>query len=218
MDRRSVLKALAGFALCPVCANFGFAAEAAHWSYEGAHGPGHWGDLDPADRVCAVGGQQSPIVIDSSIEAQLAPLEFAWARQAETIVNNGHTIQLNFDDGGTLTIGSDDYTLGAVSLPSPERASHRRQRLSDGGAFRPSQRRRFARRDRRDDGGWQAKSGVRQDRGVHASRRKARRSRPIRALIRTVCCPRTAGIIFIPDRSRRRLAAKLSIGWCCPVL
>jgi carbonic anhydrase len=111
MDRRGFLKALAGFALCPVCANLGFAEEAAHWSYEGAQGPGHWGDLDPADRVCANGGQQSPIVIDSSIKAQLAPLKFAWTRQAETIINNGHTIQLDFNDGGTLTKGSGKYTL-----------------------------------------------------------------------------------------------------------
>jgi len=34
------------------------------------------------------------ISIDSTIEARLAPLEFAWARHANTIVNNGHTINL----------------------------------------------------------------------------------------------------------------------------
>jgi len=111
MHRRRVLKALAGLALCPVCANFGFAAEEAHWNYEGAQGPAHWGDLEPADQTCSVGCRQSPISIDSTIEARLAPLEFAWARQANTIVNNGHTIQLNFDDGGTLTVGSNRYTL-----------------------------------------------------------------------------------------------------------
>jgi carbonic anhydrase len=111
MNRRRMLKALAGLALCPLCANIGFAAEEAHWSYEGAHGPDHWGDLDPADRVCSVGTQQSPIAIDSSIEAELPPLQIAWARQADTIVNNGHTIQLNFGDGGALTVGPERYTL-----------------------------------------------------------------------------------------------------------
>jgi carbonic anhydrase len=60
MHRRRVLKALAGIALCPVCANIGFAAEEAHWSYEGAHGPTHWGDLEPADQTCSVGWGRRP--------------------------------------------------------------------------------------------------------------------------------------------------------------
>jgi carbonic anhydrase len=111
MDRRGMLKALTGVALCPLCAKVGLASEGAHWSYEGAHGPDHWGELDPASRVCAVGAQQSPIAIDASIEAQLPPLRISWARKADTIVNNGHTIQLNFDNGGTLVAGSDNYSL-----------------------------------------------------------------------------------------------------------
>ena len=35
MDRRDALKALAGLALCPLCAACGFAAESHRWSYEG---------------------------------------------------------------------------------------------------------------------------------------------------------------------------------------
>jgi carbonic anhydrase len=119
IDRRAALKAFATLGLCAVCARAGFAAQdaredaegAAHWSYEGATGPGRWGDLDAADRVCSIGSQQSPIAIDSSIPAELPPLKFAWARQADAIVNNGHTIQLNFDDGGALNVGADAYKL-----------------------------------------------------------------------------------------------------------
>lgn len=111
MDRRRLLKTLAGVALCPLCANVGIASEGAHWSYEGVHGPDHWGDLDPASRVCTIGSQQSPITIDASIEAQLPPLQFGWARKADTILNNGHTIQLNLKDGGALEVGSDRYSL-----------------------------------------------------------------------------------------------------------
>lgn len=111
MNRRRLLKALTGLALCPLCANAGITAEDAHWSYEGAHGPDHWGDLDLASKVCSVGSQQSPIAIDASIEAQLAPLRFSWPRRADTIVNNGHTIQLNFGEGGTLDVGSERYSL-----------------------------------------------------------------------------------------------------------
>jgi carbonic anhydrase len=197
MDRRGVLKALAGFALCPVCANLGIAEEAAHWSYEGAQGPGHWGDLDPADRVCANGGQQSPIVIDSSIKAQLAPLKFAWARQAETIINNGHTIQLNFKDGGTLTKDSGKYTLVQFHFHHPS------EHHIDGKGF-PME----VHFVHRSEEGSLGVVGVMLASQIRCSprslppcqRRKARRSRPLRALIRGVYCPRTAGIIFIPDR------------------
>ena len=105
------MKALAALALCPLCSAAGFAAEGAHWGYEGATGPDHWGDLDAASKVCSVGSQQSPVDISGAIKAQLAPLKMAWSKKADTIVNNGHTIQLNFEHGGTLTVGKDSYTL-----------------------------------------------------------------------------------------------------------
>jgi len=111
MNRRHALKALAGLALCPLCASAGFAAEGAHWSYEGATGPSHWGDIDAASKVCSLGSQQSPIDIAGTIKAKLPPLEIAWSRKADTIVNNGHTIQLNIAPGSTLKLGRDDYTL-----------------------------------------------------------------------------------------------------------
>ena len=111
MNRRHALKALAGIALCPICASTGSAAEDAHWSYQGATGPSRWGDIDAASKVCSAGSQQSPIDIATSIKAQLPPPQFAWAKNADTIVNNGHTIQLNFEQGSTLMVGKDAYAL-----------------------------------------------------------------------------------------------------------
>jgi carbonic anhydrase len=111
MNRRHALKALAGLALCPICAPAGFAAEGAHWGYEGEQGPSHWGDLDVASKACSVGSQQSPIDIRSSITARLPPLQIAWPKKPNMIVNNGHTIQVNADPGNTLTVGKDKYDL-----------------------------------------------------------------------------------------------------------
>lgn len=111
VNRRHALKALTGLVLCPICMSASFAAEGAHWSYEGANGPDHWGDIDAASKVCSAGSQQSPVDIGSSIKAQLPPLQIAWRKKADTIVNNGHTIQLNLEQGSTLKIGKDDYTL-----------------------------------------------------------------------------------------------------------
>lgn len=111
MNRRHALKALAGLALCPICAPAGFAAEGAQWSYEGANGPAHWGDVDAASKVCTAGSQQSPVDIRSSIPARLPPLQIAWRNRPDMIVNNGHTIQVNAGPGNTLAVGKDKYDL-----------------------------------------------------------------------------------------------------------
>jgi carbonic anhydrase len=77
----------------------------------GATGPDKWSDLDPANKVCSLGSQESPIDIVAPIKAQLSPLQIAWAKQGNTIVNNGHTIEVNYVPGSTLTVGADKYTL-----------------------------------------------------------------------------------------------------------
>lgn len=111
MNRRHALKALAGLALCPLCAPSSFAAEGAHWSYEGETGPSHWGDVDAASKVCTAGSQQSPIDIQSSVRAQLPALQISWRAKPDMIVNNGHTIQVNSGAGNTLTVGKEKYDL-----------------------------------------------------------------------------------------------------------
>ncbi|MBK5960096.1 carbonate dehydratase [Rhodoplanes elegans] len=113
LDRRNTLKALAGLALCPLCAPSGFAAETGHphWGYEGAGGPSHWGDLDAASKVCSVGAQQSPIDVDHTIRAELSPLDIQWGRDVAAIVNNGHTIQVNVAPGSILTLDGKPYKL-----------------------------------------------------------------------------------------------------------
>jgi carbonic anhydrase len=130
MHRRQALKLFAGLALCPLCAPQGFGADV-HWSHEGADGPAKWGDLDAANRACSLGTQQSPINIGDTIKAQLAPLNITWAKSADTIVNNGYTIQLNMGDSSTLSVGSggnyrlvqfhfhrpSEHTLNGASFP-----------------------------------------------------------------------------------------------------
>jgi carbonic anhydrase len=110
MHRRHAIKLLAGLALCPLCAPAGFGAET-HWSYEGADGPAKWGELDPANRVCSIGTQQSPIDIGEVVRAQLPPLRITWDKHAEAIVNNGHTIQLNMGQTSVLGYANANYRL-----------------------------------------------------------------------------------------------------------
>ncbi|NVN85419.1 MAG: carbonic anhydrase [Rhodopseudomonas sp.] len=120
MNRRHALKALAGLALCPICVSTGFAADGAHhWGYEGEAGPAKWGDLDAANQVCSIGAQQSPIDISATIRSDLFPLEISWADKAETIINNGHTIQLNFAEGSSLKLGTVKFGLLQLHFHRP---------------------------------------------------------------------------------------------------
>jgi carbonic anhydrase len=118
MNRRHALKVLTGLALCPLCKP-AFAAEGAHWSYEGASGPAKWGEFDAASKTCAVGLQQSPIDIVDAVRSQLPALKLNWTGSADTIVNNGHTIQLNFAEGSTLSLGDVKYRLLQLHFHRP---------------------------------------------------------------------------------------------------
>ena len=51
--------------------------------------------------------------------SQLPPLRLSWGRTADTIVNNGHTIQLNFAEGSTLKLGDITYKLVQVHFHRP---------------------------------------------------------------------------------------------------
>jgi carbonic anhydrase len=114
MHRRQALRLFAGFALCPLCAAAAFGQDShagAHWSYEGATGPDKWGSLDAANSMCSTGTQQSPIDLTEPISARQPALEIRWSKRPRTIVNNGHTIQLNLPDGDTLKVGDRTYAL-----------------------------------------------------------------------------------------------------------
>jgi len=129
MHRRQLLKSFGALALCPLCASIGFAEEAHHWSYEGATGPGKWGSLDASDAVCSTGAQQSPLDLSGSISARQPPLELRWSKRPETIVNNGHTIQLNFPSGDTLKVGDRSYRMTQFHFHHPS------EHLIDGKSF-----------------------------------------------------------------------------------
>ncbi|WP_426525284.1 carbonic anhydrase [Bradyrhizobium sp. McL0615] len=120
MHRRQALRVFAGLALCPLCAPASFAAESRpHWNYEGETGPDKWGGLDAANQVCSIGHQQSPIDITGAVTAQQAPLKISWSKRPGTIVNNGHTVQLNFAEGDRLKVGDRSYELKQCHFHHP---------------------------------------------------------------------------------------------------
>jgi carbonic anhydrase len=91
------------------------------WHYEGAEGPANWGTLSPKFAACGEGTSQSPIDIAETVAGtealavttNLMPgaLKIAHHEHVADGINNGHTIQINYDGGDELTIGRDTYAL-----------------------------------------------------------------------------------------------------------
>jgi len=94
-----------------------------HWSYEGEEGPVHWGELDHAYATCAVGKTQSPIDIAQATPADLPPLKVQYQAVPLNILDNGHTIQVNYAAGSTLTVGDRTYTLKQFHFHHPSEES-----------------------------------------------------------------------------------------------
>ena len=87
-------------------------SDAAHsWTYSGDHGPEHWGGLSPEFAACSNGKEQSPINITDPHTAALSPLHFAYHSSPLKIIDNGHTVQINYAPGSTLTVEGKTYEL-----------------------------------------------------------------------------------------------------------
>lgn len=90
-----------------------------HWAYEGEGGPDQWGSLDPSFATCMTGHNQSPIDITHSKLADLPELKFDYNPVPLSIVDNGHTIVINYAPGSTLTVGDKIYTLKQFHFHHP---------------------------------------------------------------------------------------------------
>jgi carbonic anhydrase len=84
-----------------------------HWSYEGDHGPTHWGGM------CSSGKNQSPVDLRDALTAKLAPLSFKYESLAQDVFNNGHTVQVTYAPGSTLTLDSHAYQLKQFHFHAP---------------------------------------------------------------------------------------------------
>jgi carbonic anhydrase len=97
--------------------------EPPHWTYEGEEGPEHWGELSPDYAACSVGEAQSPINIADPVEASLVNISFEYHESALNIFNNGHTIQVNYDEGSSITYNEDTYLLKQFHFHHPSEHS-----------------------------------------------------------------------------------------------
>lgn len=95
------------------------------WTYEGKGGPGEWGSMNPAWAKCASGTRQSPIDIRDGFRVNLDAVQFDYKPTRFSVLDNGHTVQVNVGLGNTITVTGHTYELTQFHfhLPSEERVN-----------------------------------------------------------------------------------------------
>ncbi len=91
-----------------------------HWSYEGETGPEHWKEIEK-NSDCG-GFLQSPInIVNYELDRTLPNLSvhYTTSTHIHDVVNNGHTIQYNFDVGDFIELGDNQYELMQFHFHEP---------------------------------------------------------------------------------------------------
>jgi len=90
------------------------------WSYKGAAGPMYWAELDRANIACSAGKHQSPIDIDKAFRSKkLSPIEFHYKTSRGDFINNGHTLQVDYEPGSYITVDDVRYDLMEFHFHAP---------------------------------------------------------------------------------------------------
>lgn len=123
--------AIFAVALCAALLPFTLRAQESHpphWTYEGKENPKNWGKLDPSYSACSLGHTQSPINIKGAKKSDLPAIEFNYNAVPLSIVNNGHTIMVNYAPGSTITVAGKTYALKQFHFhhPSEEEINSKR--------------------------------------------------------------------------------------------
>jgi carbonic anhydrase len=98
-------------------------AHGTHWSYEGESGPANWSKINVDWAKCGTGNRQSPIDLRDGMKVDLEQIVFDYKPTAFSVVDNGHTIQVNVTSGNYITIMNRTYELLQFHFhrPSEER-------------------------------------------------------------------------------------------------
>ena len=94
-------------------------ADKTHWSYDAHEGPANWGDLSPNYATCKTGKHQSPVNIHGTTATKLADIQFSYQPTPLDVVNNGHTIQVNYAKGSMFSLAGKNYQLLQLHFHSP---------------------------------------------------------------------------------------------------
>jgi carbonic anhydrase len=95
-------------------------AASTHWTYSGPNGPSHWGDLEPDFATCKNGKRESPIDIKNARrDSALPPIQFDYKPSPLKIINNGHTIRVDYAPGSSITVDGKTFPLTQFHFHRP---------------------------------------------------------------------------------------------------
>lgn len=103
-------------------ASAGAAAGTEHveFTYAGAEGPEHWGELADDFATCADGTAQSPIDLTDATAVQVPDLALDYGTAGVVLTDNGHTVQADEEPGAAaLTVDGHVYELAQFHLHEP---------------------------------------------------------------------------------------------------
>jgi carbonic anhydrase len=117
--RPNLLSAVLAFTLLSTALAYAQVHKSPHWSYDGDEGPSHWGDLNPDFAPCKNGHHQSPIDIRNPQKADLPPIRLDYKPSPLHIIDNGHTIMINYAPGSSIRVGDKQYALKQFHFHRP---------------------------------------------------------------------------------------------------
>jgi carbonic anhydrase len=103
----------------PAAAGHGASSGGHGWGYQGKTGPEFWGDLNKDYHLCKLGGTQSPVDLTGAEGAMPSQIEFDYHLTPLTIVNNGHTVQVNYAPGSGIIVNGKRYELLQFHFHAP---------------------------------------------------------------------------------------------------
>src|SRR3954454_841938 len=109
------------------------------WDYGESLGPSHWGDLKPEFAPCRNGHRQSPIDIRNPQKADLPPIQFDYRESPLHIIDNGHTVMINYQPGSSISVGGKKYAPYNSTFIGPVRRRSKARAMKGGapGTRRP---------------------------------------------------------------------------------
>lgn len=93
------------------------------WTYSGSHGPEYWGDISEQFELCRTGQSQSPIDISFAEASDLEAIRFNYYPTKLTVEDIGYSIQVNYDEGSTITFDNHTYMLKRIVIHAPSEHS-----------------------------------------------------------------------------------------------
>ncbi len=90
--------------------------DAPHWTYEEAD---RWSELAAEFSACEVGVEQSPIDLSGAIGLDLPNSVMHYVPADATLIDNGHTVQVNVPAAGTLELDGKAYDFVQFHFHSP---------------------------------------------------------------------------------------------------